>query len=94
MVEQIERILHNLEEKICYEKRVKTTNFSYHHMDISDEKRHVSPNASHGNYIVVHTGSIYRERTVAVRSDLKYIYINSEEKDRHCCDSSVAYVVD
>ena len=40
-------------------------------MDSSEEERHVSPNASHGNYIVVHTGSTYREKTVPVRSDLK-----------------------
>lgn len=44
---------------------------TYLRMDSSEEERHVSPNASHGNYIAVHTGSTYREKTVTVRSDLK-----------------------
>lgn len=39
-------------------------------MDSSEEDKHVSPNASHRKYIVVHTGSTYKESTVAVGSDL------------------------
>ena len=39
-------------------------------MGSSEEETHASPNASRGYYIVVHTGSIYIERTVA-RSELK-----------------------
>ena len=65
-------------------------NLTYPHMDKSEEERHVSPNASHGNYIVVHTGSTYRESTVVVRSELKPRI--RKHKDRHCYDSSVPYV--
>jgi hypothetical protein len=91
--EQIEMILHNLNEKkdIYRGKKVKTMNLTYLDMDSSEEERHVSPNASHRNHIVVHTGSTYRDRTVAVRSDLKS---KIRREDKHCYDSSVAYVVD
>ena len=68
MEEHIERIPHNLDDtRFGEKKKAKTMNLTYLHMDKSEEERHVSPNASHGNYIVVHTGSTYRESTVVVK---------------------------
>ena len=96
MEEHIERIPHNLDDtrfgdyNLNSQKKAKTMNLTYPHMDKSEEERHASPNASHGNYIVVHTGSTYRESTVVVRSELKPRI--RKHKDRHCYDSSVPYV--
>lgn len=60
-------------------------------MGSSEEERRVSPNASHEDYIDVHRGSTYKERTVAVRLELK----SDQKRDRLCYDSStVACVVD